>query len=139
RLACTGAPDRADLPGADRRHRARSAGPVIRAGECDGDDGLVGGRGAHRRAGFRCGRPGRRTTDRHRRSRRRGRDVTTRDEQVWQRLSPRMLLVHPVHEVLRQIPLLIGSVVLGSATGNPLWTLYGLALVVGYGVARWFT
>lgn len=59
--------------------------------------------------------------------------------QVWQRLSPRMLLVHPVHEVLRQIPLLIGSVVLGSATGNPLWTLFGLALIVGYGVARWFT
>ena len=59
--------------------------------------------------------------------------------EVWQRLSPRMLLVHPVHEVLRQIPLLIGSVVLGSATGNPLWTLFGLALVVGYGVARWFT
>ena len=59
--------------------------------------------------------------------------------EVWQRLSPRMLLVHPVHEVLRQIPLLIGSVVLGSATGNPMWTLFGLALVVGYGVARWFT
>ncbi|HTI75204.1 MAG TPA: PH domain-containing protein [Mycobacterium sp.] len=50
-----------------------------------------------------------------------------------------MLLVHPVHEVLRQIPLLIGSVVLGSATGNPWWTLFGLALIVGYGVARWFT
>jgi putative membrane protein len=50
-----------------------------------------------------------------------------------------MLLVHPVHEILRQIPLLIGSVVLGSATGNPIWTLVGLALVVGYGVARWFT
>jgi putative membrane protein len=40
---------------------------------------------------------------------------------------------------LRQIPLLIGSVVLGSATGNPIWTLVGLALVVCYGVARWFT
>ena len=50
-----------------------------------------------------------------------------------------MLLVHPVHEVLRQIPLLIGSVVLGSATGNPMWTLVALALTVGYGVARWFT
>jgi len=61
------------------------------------------------------------------------------DGDVWQRLSPRMLLVHPVHEVLRQIPLLIGSVVLGSATGSPLWTLLGLALIVGYGVARWFT
>jgi putative membrane protein len=59
--------------------------------------------------------------------------------EVWQRLSPRMLLVHPVHEVLRQIPLLIGSVVLGSATGNPMWTLFGLALIVCYGAARWFT
>ena len=65
--------------------------------------------------------------------------MTVEGGQVWQRLSPRMLLVHPVHEVLRQIPLLIGSVVLGSATGNPMWTLFGLALVVGYGVARWFT
>jgi putative membrane protein len=65
--------------------------------------------------------------------------VTPPAAHVWQRLSPRMLLVHPVHEVLRQIPLLIGSVVLGSATGNPLWTLFGLALIVGYGVARWFT
>ena len=37
----------------------------------------------------------------------------------WQRLSPRMLLVHPVHEVMRQLPVLIGSLVLGSATGNP--------------------
>jgi putative membrane protein len=58
---------------------------------------------------------------------------------VWRRLSPRMLLVHPVHEVLRQIPLLIGSVVVGSATGNPMWILFGLALIVGYGLARWFT
>jgi putative membrane protein len=65
--------------------------------------------------------------------------VSTDAGQVWQRLSPRMLLVHPVHEVLRQIPLLIGSVVLGSATGNPLWGLVGLALIVGYGAARWFT
>jgi putative membrane protein len=66
-------------------------------------------------------------------------DRPVAEDQVWQRLSPRMLLVHPVHEVLRQIPLLIGSVVLGSATGNPMWTLFGLAFIVGYGVARWFT
>jgi putative membrane protein len=65
--------------------------------------------------------------------------VTAPAGEAWHRLSPRMLLVHPVHEVLRQIPLLIGSVVLGSATGNPMWTLFGLALIVGYGVARWFT
>jgi putative membrane protein len=50
-----------------------------------------------------------------------------------------MLVVHPVHELLRQIPVLIGSLVLGSATGNPMWALFGLALIVGYGLARWFT
>ena len=50
-----------------------------------------------------------------------------------------MLLVHPVHEVLSQIPLLIGAVVLGSATGNVLWSIAVLALMVLYGVARWFT
>ncbi|MGV0740756.1 PH domain-containing protein [Mycolicibacterium sp. XJ870] len=50
-----------------------------------------------------------------------------------------MLLVHPVHEVLQQLPLLIGSVVLGSATGNPLWTVAAIALTVAFGLARWFT
>jgi len=59
--------------------------------------------------------------------------------QEWHRLSPRMLLVHPVHEVVRQIPVLIGSVVLGSATGNPMVAIGVLALTVGFGVARWFT
>ena len=56
----------------------------------------------------------------------------------WQRLSPRMLLVHPVHEVLRQLPLLIGSLFLGSATGNPWWVALALALTVAFGVLRWF-
>jgi putative membrane protein len=65
--------------------------------------------------------------------------VTVEAGQAWQRLSPRMLVVHPVHELLRQIPVLIGSLVLGSATGNPMWALFGLALIVGYGLARWFT
>ncbi|MGE2729349.1 PH domain-containing protein [Mycolicibacterium vaccae] len=57
----------------------------------------------------------------------------------WQRLDPRMLLVHPVHEVLRQLPVLVGSFVLGSATGNPLWAVLGVGLIVAYGAARWFT
>ncbi|BBZ00981.1 membrane protein [Mycolicibacterium chitae] len=57
----------------------------------------------------------------------------------WQRLSPRMLLVHPVHELLRQIPLLIGSIVLGSATENPVWLLLGVGVIVSLGLARWFT
>ena len=57
----------------------------------------------------------------------------------WNRLSPRMLLVHPVREVLRQIPVIIGSVVLGSATGNPLVVFAVVALMVGIGITRWFT
>ncbi|MDT5149611.1 MAG: putative rane protein [Mycobacterium sp.] len=50
-----------------------------------------------------------------------------------------MLLVHPVHEVLRQLPLLIGSIVLGSATGNSRWSIAILVLLVVFGIARWFT
>ncbi len=60
-------------------------------------------------------------------------------ETGWQRLSPRMLLVHPVHEILRELPLLIGGIVLGSTTGNQSWTAAVLAWTVAVGVARWFT
>lgn len=60
-------------------------------------------------------------------------------DQVWQRLSPRMLLVHPLHEVLRQVPLLVGSLVVGSATGSPVWLAAALVAMVGVGIARWFT
>lgn len=59
--------------------------------------------------------------------------------EVWHRLSPRMLLVHPVHEVMRQIPVIIGSLVLGSATGNPAVVVMVVAATVAYGAARWFT
>ncbi|MBV8182096.1 MAG: PH domain-containing protein [Mycobacterium sp.] len=50
-----------------------------------------------------------------------------------------MLLVHPVHELIRELPLLIGGVVLGSTTGNQSWTVAVLALTAVVGVARWFT
>ncbi|KUH82049.1 MULTISPECIES: PH domain-containing protein [unclassified Mycobacterium] len=57
----------------------------------------------------------------------------------WQRLSPRMLLVHPVHEVIRQIPVIVGTLVLGTATGNPLLAYAALGVTVAIGLARWFT
>jgi putative membrane protein len=60
------------------------------------------------------------------------------DVSDWQRLSPRMLLVHPVHEVLRQLPVLVGSIVLGSATGNNAWPLAALGVTIGIGLLRWF-
>ncbi|MGB6209956.1 PH domain-containing protein [Mycobacterium sp.] len=50
-----------------------------------------------------------------------------------------MLLVHPVHELLRVLPLLIGGLVLGSTTGNQSWTVAVIALSVVVGMARWFT
>ena len=62
-----------------------------------------------------------------------------RPQIAWQRLSPRMLLVHPVHELLRELPLLIGGLVLGSTTGNQSWTVAVLVLSTVVGVARWFT
>jgi putative membrane protein len=65
--------------------------------------------------------------------------MTVAQEAAWSRLSPRMLLVHPVHEVLRQIPVLIGTLLVGSATGNPIWVIGALVLTVAFGVARWFT
>jgi putative membrane protein len=50
-----------------------------------------------------------------------------------------MLLVHPVHEVARQLPLLVGSLLLGSATGNPWLVALALVLAITFGVLRWFT
>ncbi|MGB6887250.1 MAG: PH domain-containing protein, partial [Mycobacterium sp.] len=42
------------------------------------------------------------------------------------------------HEVLRQLPLLIGTLVLGSATGNPWWGVLVLVASVTFGILRWF-
>ncbi|KUI39518.1 hypothetical protein AU198_09185 [Mycobacterium sp. GA-1199] len=50
-----------------------------------------------------------------------------------------MLLVHPVHEVVRQIPVIAGTLVLGTATGNPLLAVAVLGITVAIGLARWFT
>src|SRR5262249_2362539 len=107
--------------------------PAVQAGQRDGYNGVVCGCGAHRRFGQRRGRPRRGAADQHRGAGRRGRHVSD-----WQRLSPRMLLVHPVHEALRQLPVLVGSLVLGSATGNSAWPLAALGATVGIGLLRWF-
>lgn len=64
---------------------------------------------------------------------------TIAEEPAWQRLSPRMLLVHPLHEVLRELPLLVAVVVFGSATDNQLWVLPLVGVIAVVGVTRWFT
>jgi putative membrane protein len=65
--------------------------------------------------------------------------VTFPEPVEWRRLSPRMLLVHPIHDLVRQLPLLIGSLVLGASTGNAMWAVAVTAFLVAFGVARWFT
>jgi putative membrane protein len=50
-----------------------------------------------------------------------------------------MLLVHPVHELLRELPFLIGAIVLGTTTGNQSWTVAVVAYTIVIGVARWLT
>ena len=62
-----------------------------------------------------------------------------RDEQ-WQRLDPRMLLVHPVREVVRFLPVLVAFFVAGTATdGDVPWQLFGVVIPVGLGVLRYLT
>src|SRR3982751_5514838 len=63
------------------------------------------------------------------------------DEAPWRRLSIRMLAVHPVRELLRAWPVLIGVLFLGtrSGVGGGLWGLIGVGIVVVKGLMRWFT
>ncbi|MGY2062627.1 PH domain-containing protein, partial [Nocardia gipuzkoensis] len=55
---------------------------------------------------------------------------TTTEGGQWQRLDARMLLVHPVREAIRFIPVLIVTVVVGSRSDNPGWGLLALAVIV---------
>ncbi len=58
----------------------------------------------------------------------------------WQRLSPRMLLIHPVREVARFIPALVGLLFAGSSSGHgQWWSLGGVAIVLAVSVLRWLT
>ncbi|WP_243063949.1 PH domain-containing protein [Humibacter sp. RRB41] len=61
------------------------------------------------------------------------------DTTPWRRLNPRMLLVHPVRELIKYLPILLLAVVAGSVGGEPWWTyvLSGLGVVIG--LLRWFT
>ena len=58
----------------------------------------------------------------------------------WRRLSTRMLLIHPVQELPRALPALIGVVAAGgSGERRELWAALGVAIPVGLGLLRWFT
>jgi putative membrane protein len=60
-------------------------------------------------------------------------------ELPWLRLNPRMLLVHPLRELIRYLPVIVIALIAGSVGGEPWWVyvLSGVGIVVG--VLRWFT
>ncbi len=62
-------------------------------------------------------------------------------DQEWQRLDPRMLLVHPIREVIRFLPVLVGIFVAGTATGgdNAPWHLLGIGIPIALGLGRYLT
>jgi putative membrane protein len=68
-----------------------------------------------------------------------GTDRSLPDE--WQRLDPRMLLVHPVKELIRFLPVLVGLFVAGTASGGSgdWWQFFGIVVPVSLGVMRYFT
>ena len=60
-------------------------------------------------------------------------------DQEWQRLDPRMLLVHPVREVVRFLPALIAIVFAGAAAGGESWQALGIVIPVAIGLMRYLT
>jgi putative membrane protein len=66
--------------------------------------------------------------------------VTAAAEESWRRLSARMLLVHPVQELIRALPWLFGLLIAGSSSGRGgQWGLAGVGLAILAGIMRWFT
>ncbi|WP_134740861.1 PH domain-containing protein [Nocardioides sp. 503] len=57
----------------------------------------------------------------------------------WQRLDPRMLLVHPVREVVRFLPPLVGLFLAGAASGGQPWQFLGIVVPVVLGLFRYLT
>src|SRR3954452_9845863 len=58
----------------------------------------------------------------------------------WHRLDRRMLLVHPVREVTRYLPVVIGFVVFGRAADpGGYWGLVGVGVPVLLGILRYLT
>lgn len=62
-----------------------------------------------------------------------------RRDTEWQRLDPRMLLVHPIREVIRFLPVLIVFAVARTAAGGEAWQLFGVAIPVALGLLRYLT
>jgi putative membrane protein len=62
------------------------------------------------------------------------------DDGSWRRLNARMLLIHPIQEIPRAAPALIGVIAAGGSGGRrDLWAAAAIAITVGLGMLRWFT
>ena len=62
------------------------------------------------------------------------------DDLPWRRLAPGMLLVEPVREIIKFIPMLIVLIFAGRAgESGPPWGLIGTAAVIALGISRWLT
>lgn len=57
----------------------------------------------------------------------------------WQRLDRRMLLVHPIREVVRFLPALVVLFLAGTASGRDSWQYLGVLVPVVLGVLRYLT
>lgn len=61
----------------------------------------------------------------------------------WQRLSPRMLLVHPVTEVGKALPAILGAFLAGHSSGHggsgSRWSLAIAGVVAAFSLLRWVT
>ena len=57
----------------------------------------------------------------------------------WRRLDPRMLLVNPVQELVRFLPVIVGIFVLGNRGDGNVWQLAGVAIPIAVGVLRFLT
>lgn len=58
----------------------------------------------------------------------------------WRRLDRRMLVLHPIQELIRAIPWLVALLIAGGSSGHgSLWGLAGVAVVIFAGGLRWFT
>jgi putative membrane protein len=61
------------------------------------------------------------------------------DDGSWRRLNARMLLIHPIQELPRAAPALIGVIAAGGSGRRELWAAAAIVITVGLGMLRWFT
>ena len=63
------------------------------------------------------------------------------DNREWQRLDRLMLLVHPIRELIRFLPVLLGLLLAGSRSGGNewWWNVLGIGVPIALGIARYLT